>query len=156
MPCTLFRVVPCCLMVAQSFLLYVAPFGALACNNRTHCILRMFPDSVFLAPLVSRFAFCLCTLALLLVWALRLPSAFIFWHRVSYSGRFFFENWVSTAGYQFLSFHPLYIMCCICAHTKVFSFSSRSASTIVPHCSVLSCCSSLIAFEIGVIVTHPG
>ena len=78
------------------------------------------------------------------------------WHCVSYSGMLlFFENCVSTVGYQLLSFYPSYIMCCICAHTKVFSFSSRSASTILPHCSVLSCCSSLIAFEIGVIVTHP-
>ena len=50
------QVVPCCLRGwHQCFLLYVSScsLGEVAFNNRTHCILRMFPDSVSICPFVA-------------------------------------------------------------------------------------------------------
>ena len=123
----------------QWFLLYVAScsLGAFAVNNRLHCI-RMFPDSVFLTS--NRLP-----LALHSVYALRLLPFFIFWHCVLLliccsSSRIGFQQ----QDISFTRTSLVHNLRCICAHTKVFSFSSRSASTIVPHCS-FSCCSSSIA-----------
>ena len=116
------------------------------------CSLTQCPS--FVAPVesfksfASCPAFCVCSQAAAIFHILALCFAS---HMLP-----FFENWVSTTGYQFLAPSLVHNLRCICAHTKVCTFSRRSASSIVPHCSVLSFCSSLIAFEIGVIVTQPG
>ena len=121
------RVVPCCLHGwHQCFLSYVAScsLGEVAFNNRTHCILRMFPDSVsichFVAPVesfksfASCPAFCVCSQAAAIFHILALCFAS---HML-----LFFESWLSTTGYQFCSYHPLYISLCVASVLILRSF----------------------------------
>ena len=159
--------------------MYVAScsLGEVAFNNRTHCILRMFPDSVsichFVAPVESFKSFASCRA--FFVCSQAAPSYF------SYPGIVFcfscvavlrelaFNNRISVLLVPSLVHKPLRCICVLLvssdvlyyvsatlARTKVVSFPWGSASSIVPHCSVQSCCSSLISSETGVIVTHSG
>ena len=125
MPCSLSTwVVPCCLHGwHQGLLLYVASWSFWSVGFQQQESLQSSYVPWLCIHGTSRKLFALHSVYLHSMFALRLPSAMLLLALCFISGMLlFFENCVSTAGYQFLSFYPSYIMCCICAHTKVFFF----------------------------------